>query len=108
MKILATLSTALALLSLAPGSFGTDDGDAGSLLRSRKLSNTVSYSSPTTGVVGSFMKPDPDLGLKTDFLKKKVLDAFDDCVDDWESLGVAVGEEHVSCDVYFNPHTSKY
>ena len=97
MKFLATFSTILALLSLAPGSVGADDEDTRSLLRTRELqgkrnnlfANTVSYSSvePT---VGRLLKP----------LADAILAKFQECVDDFV-------DEEVKCDIYFNPHTGK-
>ena len=114
MKLLATLGTVL--LSLAPDSVYASDGDAGSLLRSRKLQgnknvftgNTKDFKSDT-GIVGSFLKPPPPGNVaEPEKLKNLILGALGDCVDDWVSLGVEVEKEHVSCDVYFNPHTSKF
>ena len=106
MKLLALVTV---LLSLACDSVDASNGDAKSLLRSRKLKgnknvfsgNTREFKSPDTGVVGSFLKPDPALGLDVALLKNKILDAFDSCVNSLSS-----GE--VACDIYFNPHTSKF
>ena len=102
MKFLATFSTILALLSLAPGStgtaIGTDDEDTRSLLRARKL-NTVSYSSEDS-VVGRLLNP-PGLDPP---LPDRIIAAFQSCVDDWKNGDGSA----VYCDIYFNPHTGKY
>ena len=114
MKISVALGTALYILALVPGSVGADDGDVESLLRSRKLPKTNLFSGNTkdfksTGIVGSFLKPPfPGNVNQPDKLKTLILGAFSGCVDDWEELEVGVEDEHVSCDVYFNPHTSKF
>ena len=96
MKFLAALDTILILLSLGTGSIGTADEDARSaFLRTRKLANTVSFSS-LPGIEGRLLNANPSL-------PDRISSAFESCVDDWED-----GEEPVVyCDIYFNPHTGK-
>lgn len=106
MKFLAALGTVLFLLSLSAGSVGAVDGDAKSLLRSRKLpgnnnvfSNAECFKSDPN-IPGSLLAPPPNAALQQ---------ALDDLLNElYTCVQASSGGSTVYCNVYFNPHTGKY